>query len=280
MNKRRMDCLVLSMTAVTTILTAAVMVFLEQAFDFAPYSYMVKLVIPIGAIISGAVAASGCYIAARALNHKPTSLVLAGVLGLSTLTFFLVNYLDYYLLSVDGENVRDYISFGRYLAISLDNMVMCVSPCIGTGLDLGPFGYLVAALQILGFFLGGAAVYGYLRSAIYCETCSRYFTFKQTITRYFADAHSASANYEEMLALLKGGQYEEALARHAAAGSAVRQGDSTVASVVQLRYCRACLRHHIRVVLKRREKKDWREIPSSRAAVYTAERFGLTPAWQ
>jgi hypothetical protein len=209
--------------------------------------------------------------------------VLAGALALSSLTFFLVNYLDYYFLTVDGEHVRDYISFGRYLAISLDNMSMSVchgGVCFGTGLALGPFGYLVAALQILGFFLGGAAVYGYLRTAIYCDTCSRYFTFKQTITRYFADAPSAAAHYRELLALLKGGRYQEAIARHAAAGSEARHADSKVASVVQLRYCRTCLRHHIQVVLKRREKKDWKEIPSSRAAVYTTQRFGLTSAWQ
>ena len=56
----------------TSIATALALVFLELSVLFAFYSLVYFLVVPIGAIISGGVAASGYYIGARWVNARPT----------------------------------------------------------------------------------------------------------------------------------------------------------------------------------------------------------------
>jgi hypothetical protein len=280
MNKRLQDISVVVMTALTAVITAAVLAYVEQAFNIALYSYMLWFVVPAGAIGSGLVAASGCYIGARLLHHRPTRFVLIGVLAVSAMTFFLINYLDYASLTVDGLLVRDAIPFTTYLTITLSNMSMSVcthGTCTG-GLNLGPFGYLVAALQIVGFFLGGVVVYNYLHTLGYCEACARYLTFRQARSRYFVDAQEATTQYAEVTGLPQQRRYSEALARQASSGTEKPQKNSVVATVVRLKYCKSCLRHQISFFLQRRQNNEWKEIEKSRATVTTIEHFEPTPA--
>jgi hypothetical protein len=280
MNKRLQDISVVVATAVTAVLTAVVLAYVERAFNVALYSYMLWFIIPAGAILAGLVAASGCYIAARLLNHRPTRFVLIGVLAVSAMTFFLINYLDYASLMVDRLPARDAIPFTTYLAISLSDMSMslCLHATCTGGLSLGPVGYLVAAVQIVGFFLGGAVVYTYLHFVGYCEACSRYLAFRQARSRYFVDVQEATHQYAEVTGLLHQRRYSEALARQASSGTEKPQKNSVVATVVRLKYCKSCLRHQISFFLKQRQKNEWKEIDKSRATVTTVEHFEPAPA--
>lgn len=187
----------------------------------------------------------------------------------------MVNYLDYSYSIVDGQHVREFVSFTRYLSISLSNMSICVHGCIGGGIGLGPLGYAAAALQILGFFLGGASVYGYLSSEKYCAACSRYFSSERTEKRYFPDVQSAAQAHGEVLGLLREGQFHAALARHPAIGDGTRERHSGAASELRLRYCKTCARRHIQVALQRREdgKNDWKTISNTEAEFETAPHF-------
>jgi hypothetical protein len=270
------DLIVVAITGATSLLTAIALAYCDLSFDFSVYGFMLWFVVPIGALLSGGVAASGCYFAAKALNHKPGGFVLLGVLAISAMTFFVVNYLDYYYLSVDGAQLHDYLSFTTYLNTSLNNQSMSFcyhAACTSSGLDLGAFGYLVAGLQILGFFLGGATVYGMLSSAIYCDNCSRYYTLKKYLNRYFPHSALAATHYGEMLALLREGQYQEAIARQSISDTAVNRYEEELLSIMELRYCATCLKHHIKFFLKVRQKKEWKELHKSVVSFYTAERF-------
>jgi hypothetical protein len=274
------DILVLLATAVTTVLTCAVLAFFDLA-NFSLYGFTLLFVIPIGAILAGFAAASGCYLAARLLNYRPTRLVLIGVLAMSAMTFFLVNYLDYYFMTVDGQSVRTLVSFTDFLNVSLSHMSVCLHTCVNGGVGLGPLGYLAAGLQILGFFLGGASVYGHLQSQKYCDRCERYCKFRTTEERYFPYLEEATKAHGEVLALLRDSQFHAALARHADAGAAAngKTLDFDVFSELQLRYCETCLRHHIHVALKRREghsKNDWKVLPNTEADFETGAQFYLT----
>lgn len=267
------DMAVLLATAATTLLTCLILAFIDLTTGFSLYGFNLWFIVPIGALFAGFAAASGCYAAARLLNHQPTRVVLAGVLALSALTFFVVHYLDYYFTTIEGQRVRDFVSFPAFLNISLTNMALCVHGCAGGGLDLGVVGYAVAGLQILGFFVGGAAVYLYLKSEKYCAACARYYAHKKTEKRYFWDLRSAAQAHGAVLELLREGQFHQALSRHAASGEATRGRDAAVASELQLRYCTNCLRHHVHVALQQRHKNDWKTVPNSEADVETAPHF-------
>jgi hypothetical protein len=277
-NRYPKDVLVLLATGVTTILTCVVLAFFDLA-NVSLYGFTLLFVIPIGALLAGFVAASGCYLAARLLNYRPTRLVLIGVLAMSAMTFFLVNYLDYFFMTVDGQYIHSFVSFTDYLNVSLSHMSVCFHTCMHGGVGLGPLGYLAAGLQVLGFFLGGASVYGHLQSQKYCDACSRYFSHKKTEKRYFPYRKEATEAHGEVLDLLRDGQFHAALARHAASGEATKDKTFDVFSELQLRYCKSCLRHHIHVAMKRREgrnKNDWKVVPNTEADFETGAQFYLS----
>jgi hypothetical protein len=139
----------------------------ETKLGFAFYSFTWLFVIPVGALLSGFVAASGYYFGAKVFNHRPTRLMLFNMISVAITTYFLINYLNYSLLEVKGQPVSEMVSFGKYLDIILSHQSMefrIRGSKLGEIGDLGNFGYVTAALQILGFAVGGLYVCGYLRS--------------------------------------------------------------------------------------------------------------------
>ena len=277
-NQSTKDILVVAATAATSIITVVVLAFVDRAVGFSLYGFMLWFIVPVGAILSGLVAASGYYLGARALNHRPSRFVLVGVLAISTMMFFLINYLEYYTQSSGGAQLHDYIAFPDYLNFTLNNMSMtlCYHACLHQGVGIGSFGYLIAALQIVGFFLGGVVAYALLSSEIYCDACARYYSAKFSTTRYFSESGSASSHYGEVLAMLRSRQYQEAIAGQAEAGSQTEQSGSLFASVIKVKWCKKCLRHQIRLSLKRRERKEWKELRVPVPVFFVTERLEPT----
>jgi hypothetical protein len=87
---------------------------------------------------------------------------------------------------------------------------------VGSPVDLGSWGYLYATLQVLGFALGGLAVYGHLRSLAYCERCAKYLTKKDWQTRYSAYAEKVAEVRAAMHQCVAAGHTQEAISIHAA----------------------------------------------------------------
>ena len=91
---------------------------------------------------------------------------------------------------------------------------------VGSTGELGNLGYLVALLQILGFAAGGFAVYAYLESQPFCETCSRYLTRKGRLMRYTADAEGLQSSVTQIFELVGAGSVAKAIDTHRNFGSA------------------------------------------------------------
>ena len=131
--------------------------YLARYHDFAVYTWMANAVIPMGAIICGFVAAIGYWIGSRVFNHKPTKLLLLNIVLVSVGTFFSIYHLEYTHSSYQGQPLEEVMSFPDYLQ------------------ELGKWGWAAAGLQVLGFCLGGWAVYGILAGTPFCANCSMYF---------------------------------------------------------------------------------------------------------
>lgn len=159
---------------VTSLITALILWWVEVKFGFAFYTWMWWFVIPVGALLAGFAGASGYLAGSWFFGHRPTRLLLLNIVLASLATFFLVHYLSYATLQIDGKQVSDYVPFTQYLDIAIRSTSMefrLRTASVGSTGELGLFGYLVAFLQVIGFAAGGLAVYGHLVSLPYCEKC-------------------------------------------------------------------------------------------------------------
>jgi hypothetical protein len=183
------DLLVAGFGTATSFVTAIILAAIEIRFDFSIYSFMYWFVIPAGAICSGIAAASGYYAGARYFNRKPTKLLLLNMVVISITTFFLIHYINYYFLIVDGRPGRELVDFAKYLDIVLSHTAVrfrVMRGPVSGPVELGSWGYLYAVLQMVGFAIGGVAIYWYLTGLPCCERCSKYFAAEHmhTQTRY------------------------------------------------------------------------------------------------
>ena len=268
------DLVVLGATVASTLITCIVLSFIDLSTSFSVYGLTLWFVLPVGAFLAGFAGMSGCYIAARVLNHKPTWLILIGVLLLSAATFFIINYLDYYFTSVEGLQLRSVISFGTYLKVTLSNLSVCFRICTGSNssLGLGSAGYIAAGLQVVGFFVGGASLYGVLASQRYCDSCARYYSHVRVETRYFPDSATALSAYNNELQLLQERHFHEALTDCTVAGDGHKK-THTNAMELRIQRCTNCLRHHLVLQLNVRQKKDWNSVSASRREFDTDTMF-------
>src|SRR5882724_3462190 len=95
----------------TSVLTAAILWWTQELSGVAIYTWMFWFVIPAGALISGFAGATGYYAGSWFFGHRPTRLLLVNIVIASVTTFFLIHYLPYMSLEIEGRRVSDYVSF-------------------------------------------------------------------------------------------------------------------------------------------------------------------------
>ena len=99
MKRLSQDLLVTLFGALSSLLAAIVLAYCELQLNVAIYSFTAWLIIPIGAIGAGFVAASGYYIGSRIFNHKPDKTILLSMVMISFATYFLFNFLIFAFIS-------------------------------------------------------------------------------------------------------------------------------------------------------------------------------------
>jgi len=260
--------------AATSFVTAIILAAIEIKFDLSIYSWMFWFVIPAGAICSGFAAASGYYAGARCFNHRPTKVLLLNMVVISITTFFLIHYINYYFLIVDGRPARELVDFARYLDIVLSHTAVQFrmrAAKVGGPVELGSWGYVYAVLQIVGFAIGGIAVYGYLKALPYCERCAKYLVAKHTQTRYTADADQLSQITALVRQCALAGRLQDAIAAHATSGSESAGKDHKLRSQVEIKRCKDCDQHWMKFTVSRWAKDEWKEISAAGFETFTAE---------
>ncbi len=161
---------------------------IELRFDLALYAFTGWYILPIGGLCCGLLAAGGYVMAARLLHVRPgpiDGLVLPVVLGVGT--FFLTNWLTWFRFDEFGVILRENVGFVEYLKLLITESGMESTDGFGDIDRLGNFGYVVTALQVVGFALGGWLSAGWLRSFPFCERSGRYMKRTGSMTRHFKD---------------------------------------------------------------------------------------------
>lgn len=262
--------------AVTSAITAAILVFVELRWGWALYSFSVWLIIPAGAIAAGFAASSGYYFGSRLLNFRPARDLLVGIVGISAGTFFFIYWLEYMFMTVDAKSVRDAITYSDFLDLVITNTSLSFGyrgHFVNGAVPIGAGGgYLYAALQIAGFAVGGLAVYFYLVSLPYCKDCGLYFKTKGKQTRYFENAGAVQASTEAFLAKVDEHRFQDSIQTHAGTGADNAAGASAFVSSIELKSCKGCEKHWLQFGVKRWVKNEWKDIPELNYTTFLMER--------
>jgi len=145
----------------TCALTIALAFALERWLGFAAHTFMLWFIIPVGGLMTSALAISGVAIAAPRLHVRVGNRVrmLGVVLGL--LTFLGVFLLEYVTSSDQGIRLRDVVAFPNFLRWRLLEGTSELITRTGARATIdngGTFGMVRLVLQVLSFALGPLAV--------------------------------------------------------------------------------------------------------------------------
>jgi hypothetical protein len=257
------DLIVTAFGAASSGAVAVLLAGVELSTGFALYSFMLWFIIPVGAGLAGFGAAGGYFLGAKLFGHRPSGQILFNMMAVSIGTFFLIHWLGYWWLEIDGQPVRELVSFPQYLQTLLEHTSLSFSvraTKIGSTGELGSVGYVYAALQIVGFALGGFIVYVYLSDQPYCETCSKYLRVKDKSRWQCGEAEALAQMAREMAGAFSAGDLQRAIGVHAAFGAKCGSGGDHLRSTLQLSECPSCPIKWLQFKAERRSGSDWKDI--------------------
>jgi hypothetical protein len=157
-------------------LTVVAIVVLERLTEFDFFTFSIWFVVPVGAAITGAAAASGYYFGSLLFHVKPGWFVLVEMVIVAALAQLAIYYTEYAtMVLADGRTVSSLVSFTDYLHVYLTTTHMRIGriAALDTG-EVGSFGYWLAVIQFVGFLAGGVAVFMFLKNHPTCQSCGRY----------------------------------------------------------------------------------------------------------
>jgi len=178
---------------ITTALVVAGNVMLGHWTGFNLASFSINL-IPVGAIAAGGLAASGYYIGAVYSHNRANGSLLILMVIVAGLAEIFTYWFDYATLEVDGQHIRNLVSFTEYLSYVVEHThVSFVGRRVGYHSigEIGWLNYLLATRNFIGFLVGGFFVYIMLRSKTVCRSCNLYLKSLKEGRRIFSDLNSA-----------------------------------------------------------------------------------------
>ncbi len=223
------------------------------------YTYMANGFLPIGAAVCGFIAAVGYWVGSRLFNHKPTRLLLLNIVLVALGTYFSIQGLDYtHAKTSRGVPVQQLMSFSDYLVAVTEHMTYKESyQREDEAHELGKWGWGMAGLQVLGFCLGGWAVYGILASTPYCHRCSMYFRWLWRRATKWKDVEAMNQAYQSLSALIDAGQLQTAVDQHALSGDGAGRFSVRGLLSMNLRECPGCAERRLNLAAQRRNGNQY-----------------------
>jgi hypothetical protein len=226
--------LMLACGAITSTLVAFVLGVIQAKLHFALYGFSFWVVIPVGAMVSGFVAAWGYRFGFFRYPYRPSPLIIGGVIAISIATYFAIHYFVFFLTYVSGRPISELISFSAYL-----NAVIQNSSIIGLGVgSLGALGYIPAITNIVGFAIGGFFLCSPFLSFPYCTSCERHLKTLNTSEAYSRFLSSLKEKFEESHSLLARGDKDGAT--HLVSTSGAKTLDSVFRLRLRFMQCPDC----------------------------------------
>jgi hypothetical protein len=171
----KLNALLLAM-AVSCVIAAIANVIIAHYTTVNLFTLRIWFVIPVGAVLIGAAAASGAMLAAWLLNIRPsmtTAAISAAMAGIGSM--FLIYYFGYVTLQLpDGRMATDLVSFGEYLDLSITKSHTRMGRRQQDLGEVGGLGYAIALIEIFGFVVGAFGLFCLILALPFCSTCRVY----------------------------------------------------------------------------------------------------------
>ncbi len=188
---------------VTSLITALLVTVIERLTGFDLFTFSIWFVVPVGAIGTGIAAASGYYFGSLYFHTRPNLLLLVEMVVVAGLTQLLIYYIQYATLILDdGRRVSDFIPFRQYLDIALTSAHYHAGRTlqIDTG-EVGRFGYWLAAIQFVGFLVGGLCTFAFLLDQPICQQCKKYLRVLAKTDKIFGNANDLAQYHDALFEL-------------------------------------------------------------------------------
>ncbi|MBA7674838.1 hypothetical protein ES703_83063 [subsurface metagenome] len=261
----------------TSLLTGVILGLIEVYTGYAIYSWTFWFVIPAGAFLAGFGAASGYYAGAMLFNQKPAGGVLFNMVAASVSAFLIIHYIPYFMLEVEGVRVKEVISFWWYLDFDIRHTSLSfVRGEVSIGELGGALGYAFAALQLLGFSVGGFAVFGWLSRNPYCDKCSRYLKKTGQQDRFMSDGEGLIEKLQDFSVLLANEKFGEAVRFHAEKMGVEHSRGHHLRTKLVARACPGCGINHLDFIASKFERDDWKDIADTEIRIFTEAQLNLT----
>jgi len=146
---------------------------------------------------------------------------------------------------------------------------------ISTGELGGALGYAFAVLQLVGFSVGGVAVFGWLSQNPYCDKCSRYLKKTGMQQRFTSDSDSFIKNIHDFALLVDGQNFDEAIRFHAGTMGDEHCRKHYLNTTIVTRTCLGCNINQLDFIASKREGNDWKEIDETHFRNFTEKPLNL-----
>ncbi len=257
-----------------SLLTGITLGLIEVYSGFAIYSWMFWFVIPVGAFLSGFGAASGYYAGAMLFHQKPVGGVLLNMLSASISAFLIIHYIPYFMFEIDGIRIKEVISFWIYLDIDIKNTSLSFLRGSASTGELGGFwGYAYAILQLIGFSVGGFAVFAWLSQNPYCDNCSCYLKKTGKQERYTSEGEILIEQIKEFASLLDAQQCNDAIRYQAENMGVANSSGHYLKSRIITRTCPGCGINHLDFITAKLSGDDWKDIDGTEIIIFTKEQL-------
>jgi len=213
--------------------------FIYQKVEYPFFSQTVWFVIPIGAFLCGMAAGSGFLLGHRLLNRLPTARTFAAAGMGGIVGYLLIFGLSWWFLEIGGVRVHSMVGFPDFLKVMVENQSVKFQH--GGPIELGKWGYLSFAIDLVGFAFGVISMVAIAGGKAYCARCRRYLTTVGKQTRTSSDPEAIAAALHPVIAGVQAGRIQEALDLHAGLDSTDRKGFLTTTLTVEA--CAGCGMH-------------------------------------
>jgi hypothetical protein len=263
----------------TSILVAIANVAVARIVGFDFFTFSIWVVVPAGALLTGFAAASGYYFGSLYFHKKATATLLIQMVVIAGLTQLLIYWLGYATMVLDdGRKVVDLVPFGQYLDITLTKAHYRIGRgAVDTG-EVGAFGYWMAAIQFVGFLVGGLAIFMFLRKKPVCQSCNLYLRPLTKKQKSFANGDTAAGYYDRLFTLPVDGPDFAELIRSVAKVAKPAQGALQVDTT--LLGCPACKTQMIEEKVKVYNGKEWKDLNKLHRRVNIPPSINLSPVFR
>lgn len=265
MNSKTKSIVIALFGVATAVATAFANVMLINSMEFDLFSLFLFFIVPVGALIIGALATSGFYIGSSLLHKRADKFLLLLMFLVAALTMFLMYFIQYSMINVQGDiKLSDVMGFREFVELSFTEMSYGDSGAVGS------FGYLIGGVQFLGILGGAWFVYSMLSGKAGCEICGNYFSSKAKKTLKLENTEGLQGYLDNLQGKsVESAEFAQVMSETENAGAGL--SNETVRIDKELLACSGCEGQAMNMKVKVLDDGEWHDVPQLHMRLIPAE---------